>query len=267
VAIAAAAAASALVIRSRSALPAVHGAHAVYVCPMHPDVTSGSPGDCPICHMALVAQAGAGPASPAADSHEDPDVLTLPAGLEIRGFDAFSKAKQFDFAFEMRAPAAVETATTGVAAFHLDEADLIRPGEEGVFSPSSGATPGKPFWIKVRVASEPPLRRDRSTVVVRFDLDPGAALPAGQTGTLKLDTRQRKGLVVRKAAVLQSPEGPYVLVASEDHRTLTRRPVEIGRTIAGYTAIVSGLREGEYVLAQHAFVLDLERRLARRVSP
>src|SRR6516225_6581015 len=25
-----------------------------YVCPMHPTVTSGAPGDCPICNMALV---------------------------------------------------------------------------------------------------------------------------------------------------------------------------------------------------------------------
>lgn len=268
VAIAAAAAVTGFVVRSRGALPATHEARHIYVCPMHPDVTSGSPGDCPICHMALVPKADPGSATrTAAASRQAPDSFTLPAGLELRGFDTFSRAKRFELSFEMRAPASLESPARGVAAYHLDEGELIRPGEEGLFSPSSGARPGKPFWIQVHVSAEPPVRRDGSTVLVRFELDPGAELPAGQTGTLKLRTRPRDGLVVQRSAILQSPQGPYVLVVSDDHRTLTRRPVEIGRTLAGYTSIVSGLREGEYALAKHAFVLDLERRLARRTSP
>ncbi|OGR68680.1 MAG: hypothetical protein A2081_03830 [Elusimicrobia bacterium GWC2_61_19] len=42
-----------------------HGAHArteIYYCPMHPDYTSGSPGDCPICGMHLVKREKAAPA-------------------------------------------------------------------------------------------------------------------------------------------------------------------------------------------------------------
>lgn len=47
-----------------SALPDAHGSHAtpstaptagaVYTCPMHADVTSATPGTCPVCGMALV---------------------------------------------------------------------------------------------------------------------------------------------------------------------------------------------------------------------
>ncbi len=268
VAIAAAAAVTGLVIRARSALPALHELRQIYVCPMHPDVTSESPGDCPICHMALVPKADPASASrTVASSREAPDAYTLPAGLELRGFDTFSRARRFELSYQMRAPASLESPDRGVAAYALDEGELIRAGEEGLFSPSSGATPGKPFWIKVHVSADPPVRRDRSTVLVHFEVDAGAGLPAGQTGTLKLGTRLRNGLVIQQSAVLQSPQGPYVLVASDDHRTLTRRPVDVGRTLAGYTSIVTGLREGEWALARHAFVLDLERRLARRATP
>ena len=48
----------------------------------------------------------------------------------------------------------------------------------------------------------------------------------------KFATRLRNGLVVRESAVIQSPEGPYVLVASADRRTFTKRPVQIGSTDA-----------------------------------
>lgn len=37
-----------------------------YVCPMHPDVTSGTPGQCPKCGMTLVARAEA--RTPATDT-------------------------------------------------------------------------------------------------------------------------------------------------------------------------------------------------------
>ena len=68
-------------------------------------------------------------------------------------------------------------------------------------------------------------------------------------------------LVVRAGAVLESPEGPYVLVVSEDRRTVTKRPVEVGNVIYGYAAVVSGLRENENVAATHTAFLDAERRL------
>jgi multidrug efflux pump subunit AcrA (membrane-fusion protein) len=141
---------------------------------------------------------------------------------------------------------------------------MIEPGEEGQFFPSTGVEPGRPFVTRVRVSKEPPVRWDRGTVRVRFEVAPGADVPAGQTGSLKLASRVRNRLAIEKSAILEGPEGTYVLVASPDRRTLTKRPVEVGRHHAVYATIVSGLSEGEYALAKHTFVLDLERRLARR---
>ncbi len=47
---------------ARLAMPPRHAGHSeqtdVYYCPMHPDYTSGRPGECPICHMQLVKREG-----------------------------------------------------------------------------------------------------------------------------------------------------------------------------------------------------------------
>ena len=40
-------------------------AHAVYTCPMHPEVRQSGPGDCPACGMALEPEGVAGAAEPA----------------------------------------------------------------------------------------------------------------------------------------------------------------------------------------------------------
>jgi hypothetical protein len=261
-AIAAAAAATGVVVRLGTTAPAATDAAAhVYVCPMHPDATSEAPGDCPICHMELVPKTGEAGASdiPLAE----PDTYTIPSGLELRGFDSVLRVRPMVIGLEMDAPASLDGASSGVALFHLDEGEMIQPGEEGLFHPSTGFTPGKPYLTKVRISRKPPVRWDHDTVLVRFDVPPGTECPAGQTGSLKLPARVRNKLAIEESAVLREPEGAYVLVASEDRRTLTKRPVEVGRKRAGYVTILSGLREGEYALAKHTFVLDLERRLAR----
>jgi hypothetical protein len=263
VAIVAAAAATNLVLWRRAAtpLPAGEAAPARYVCPMHPQVTATSPGDCPICRMALVPEAAAAPGGSG-----EPMALTLPGGKRLRGHDAVSRTQVFESNLEMRAPAGADDRETGVALYHLDESELILAGEEGLFSPSSGPRAGQPLGLKVRVLPGPRERWDEATVLVRFAAEPGVALVPHETGLLKLPTRLRKDLVVSESAIFHSPAGPYVLVTS-DRGTFSKRSVEIGTMLYGQAAVVSGLRRGEHAVATHTFVLDLERRSQRRAGP
>jgi multidrug efflux pump subunit AcrA (membrane-fusion protein) len=176
---------------------------------------------------------------------------------ELRAFDAVSRVKRFDISLEMRAPARLESPSLGVALFHRDQSRLIEAGEAAVFSPASRADSA---GITVHASDQPLERWDDATDLVRFRVDPGARLFPNETGWVKFATRIRRDLVIRASAVRESPQGPYVLVASNDRHLLRNRPVELGSRLYDYAAVISGLNEGEYVVAKHAFALDVERR-------
>src|SRR5689334_23332020 len=118
-----------------------------FVCPMHPEVKSSSPGDCPICRMALE------PIANTAGATTEPAALQLAVvPKELRAFDAVSRVKRFETAQEMRAPASAETQDEGIALVYKDQAKLLVPGEEGQFWALTAPGPG----IAVRLGSEPP---------------------------------------------------------------------------------------------------------------
>jgi hypothetical protein len=249
-------------VMTRKSAPRPIASGVVYSCPMHPAVTSATPGECPICRMALERQA-AGTAGQAAE----PASLTLPHGMTLAGFDSVSRVKQFESSFDMRAWAWADSREVGVALYPRDQAELLKPGEEGLFLPQSGPRGPLPHGLKVHVAEQAPEAWDASTALIRFRLDDhaGAKLEPKEIGSVKFATRLRKGLVVKESAIIQSPEGPYVLIASADRKTLTRRPVEVGAILYDYADVVGGAREDEYAVALHTFALDTERRLGRRV--
>jgi len=259
VAIAAGGLVVAVVARRVSKTPAAAAASAQpsFVCPMHPEVKSSSSGDCPICRMALE------PIANVAGVETEPAALQLrTVSKELRAFDAVSRVKRFETSQEMRFAAWAESRDVGIALVYRDQAKLLVAGESGQFWPLSGPGPG----IAVRVGSEPPEPWDGSTVRVRLHAARGATLPANGTGSVKFATRLRHDLVIREGAVLPSPEGPYVLVATNDRHTLTKRRIEVGSIVYGYASVISGLKEDEWVVALHAFTLDTARRLGWRAS-
>jgi hypothetical protein len=212
--------------------------------------------------MALEPQAG----KPSAGAGAEPASLTLPGRIRLAGFDSVSRVKRYESSFDMRAWAWAEGRAMGVALYPRDQAEMLKPGEEGLFEPESGPRGLNPHGLRVRVDDQAPQPWDASTALVHFRLDgdAGAELEPKEIGSVKFATRLRNGLVVRESAVIQSPDGPYVLVASEDRKTFTKRPVDIGSTLYGYADVVGGVREDEYAVAAHTFVLDAERRLGNR---
>jgi hypothetical protein len=249
------------VVASRRSPPAATTATPAYVCPMHPEVTSSLPGDCPICRMALE------PAANVARGTEPMALKLDKVHRELRAFDAVSLVKRFETSQEMRAPAWAETANAGLALFFRDQAKILLPGEAGVFEPAGRPGEPPPAGIVVRIEDAAPEPWDAATVRVRFRADKTDRLPPGATGAVKFDTRLRRGLVIKASAVLPSPDGPYVLVATDERRTLTKRPVEVGSIIQGYVGVEGGLREGEWVVAKNAFALDAARKMGWRRTP
>src|SRR6476661_938625 len=163
VAIAAGGLVVAVVARRGGNVPAAAPASAQpsFVCPMHPEVKSSSPGDCPICRMALEPIAN----TAQVETATEPAALQLAVvAKELRAFDAVSRVKRFDTSQEMRFAAWAESPDAGIVLVYKDHAKLLVPGEEGQFSSLAAPSAG----IAVRVGDDPPEPWDESTVRVRF---------------------------------------------------------------------------------------------------
>ncbi len=217
---------------------------------MHPEVTADAPGECPICGMELTRIGGGA-------------ISTFRETASPRQPGTVGVARRRIFSHELRAPAWLQGEGVVQALLYHDEIATLAPGERGTFLPL--AAPGARFEVH-RAGAQAPW--DASTAMIDFQLEGKApGLRVGTTGWLELAARPREALVVPQTAVLQSSDGPYVLAASADGRTFTRRPVRIGRTLFGLTAVISGLSEGEWIASRSAFFLDAEARLVSGPSP
>jgi hypothetical protein len=217
-----------------------------YVCPMHPEVTASEPGLCPICRMELELAHG--------------------GGVGRSAYQVYDYVRRRGFGQDLVAPAWVDDDGTVIATLYKDELAALAPDERSTFSPASA--PDK--RIDVRPTADAPEPWDRSTSRARFHVDAHGSelspLPRGETGWLRMGAQRLAPLVIASAAILEGRDGPYVLVASADGRTLAPRRVEVGRVLGGLAVVLSGLRIQERILVRSAFFVDAERRLRQKAD-
>jgi hypothetical protein len=173
---------------------------------------------------------------------------------------------------EIRGPAWVDADGAVTAILYDDQIAALAPDEAGSFTlgrdPSAAA-------LSARRTADPVVAWDRSTSRVRFRLggggggdSAGAAAPrAGDVGWIELSRKAREVVGVPVAAVVQSPEGPYVLLPA-GAADVEKRPIEIGETYVkqGYAVVLAGLRPHDRVIARATFFLDADRRMGGRME-
>ncbi|HET6149901.1 MAG TPA: heavy metal-binding domain-containing protein [Polyangia bacterium] len=237
---------------------------ALYACPMHPEVRGPVPGECPICRMALEPIGR----DPAAGRHAD-----MPGVPDITAVDNIRKHRIVDFVRsrsllpplrELRGSASVGDDGAITATFYNDEIQALDADEPGTLA--LARAPGTTF--AVRRTGDPAESWDRATSRIRFRPDTrggksASRAPArGDVGWIELSPRARTVLAVAASAVLQSPEGPYVLAWVGGGR-FEKRPIAIGETFLkhGFAVVLDGLKLHDRVVSRAAFFLDADRRL------
>jgi hypothetical protein len=171
--------------------------------------------------------------------------------------------RQHVLRYEIYAPAWVEHDRLVIAQLYDDQLPTLEPDERAWFSPSADPVAAREVRpVAAAPAQAPAQPWDRSTSLVRFAVEAGAnPLPAGTVGWVKFARRPRQMVVIPAGAVLESPEGPYVLVVSRADGAARRRAIEVGRITTGVAAVLSGLNLRELVVSVNAFFWDAERRL------
>jgi hypothetical protein len=233
-----------------------------YACPMHAEVRSPNPGECPICRMALE-RIGFVPGA------AGKPYLEAAGMVDLRAIDNVKKHNIVDFVRrhsllpvlrELRGPAWVDDDGSLWAIFYNDQIEALAPDEPATFAP--GDAPAA--TVAARRTADAPVAMDRSTSRIRFQTAKGTArLAAGRTGWLEAAPRPRAVVGVAASAVLQSPEGPYVLAWTGHDYTFVKRPIDIGETFfkQGFAVVLSGLQPNERVIARATFFVDADRRL------
>jgi Cu(I)/Ag(I) efflux system membrane fusion protein len=138
-------------------------------------------------------------------------------------------------------------------------AGQVRPGETA--TATLAAYPGETFTGRV-TAILPQAEVASRTLTVRIELaNPGGRLRPGMFATVVFAGASRPALLVPSEAVIRTGKRTLVMLAKDGGRYL---PAEItaGREARGRTEVLSGLAEGEKVVASGQFLLDSEASLS-----
>jgi cobalt-zinc-cadmium efflux system membrane fusion protein len=147
---------------------------------------------------------------------------------------------------------------------HAFERDAVRVRTGETATVTFPALPGRSFTGKVTLVGRQ-VDPESRTIPVRVELaNKGGLLRPGMSATAFLKAGDGRGAVLAvPAASLQRVSGQWVVFLPRDEDSFDIRAVGRGRDLAGEVEILSGLKQGETVVVDGAFLLKAQAERSR----
>ena len=141
---------------------------------------------------------------------------------------------------------------------HAFERDAVRLAKGAPARITFAAMPGRTFQGSVALIGQS-VDPDSRTVAVRIDLaNREGVLRPGMSATAWLPVGEQGTLLAVPAAAVQRVRDRWCVFIPKDERTFEIRPIGRGRDIAGEVEVLSGVRAGEPIVVDGAFLLKAE---------
>lgn len=232
-----------------------------WTCPMHPQIHSEHPGECPICHMKLVEVKSGGHSKAQTEPLENrADIHASPAQLSLIGVQ---KTLVERMNLTAHIPVAGRFISASTVAFQVYESDLryLRPGL--VFTGENSFKPEDPISGTISSVDsivDPTSRTVR--VVGQITKGPrGIIAETTFRGDIALQLTNVIG--IPESSVLHTGDGDlvYLIHESESGAHLMPKPVQLGLKTESYYEVLTGLEAGQFISSGPNFLIDSEAKI------
>lgn len=232
-----------------------------WTCPMHPQIHSDHPGECPICHMKLVEVKTKGHETAKSEQPEHRAAVTATTSqLEVAGARK-TLVEKMDLTAHL--PIAGRFISPTTVAFQVYESDLrhLRPGLP--FTGENSLRPEQPLTgtiASVDSIVDPTSRTVR--VVGQLTKAPhGIITETTFRGDIALKLKDVIG--IPESSVLHTGNGDlvYVFHDTDDGAHLVPTAVTLGMKTESYYEVLEGLKAGQSISSGPNFLIDSEAKI------
>lgn len=228
-----------------------------FTCPMHPQIHSDHPGECPICHMKLV-QVKETKQTQGSDQEEiRSPIQTMAAQLPLVGIQ---KTEVEKMTLKMKIPISGRFLSSSSVAFQIYESDLRYVKSGLTFKGASSFYPDEEIAgviSSVDSIVDPTSRTVR--VVGSVKKGPrGTLSETGFRGDIEIELKDR--VAIPESSVLHTGSGDLVYVFTKGNE-LTPRKVALGLKTEGFYDVLTGINVGEVISSGPNFLIDSESKI------